>query len=120
MRAVAAAVAVGGDALSFFGNPILRDVGAGVVLTGVVIMILTGRLVPISTHRRELEAAEKRTADAVERGNEWKATAAETAEVNATVRNQNSELIEANKVVKALLQASGPSIADTHQPSGGV
>lgn len=120
MIEVVAAVAAGGDVLSWFANPVLRDIGAVAILSGVVVMILTGRLVPISTHRRELDAAEKRTADAVTRGNEWKATAEETAKVNATVRQQNSELIEANKVVKALLQASGPSLADTQQPIGGV
>lgn len=114
------ALATGADALSFWANPILRDIGAVAILTGVVIMILTGRLVPLSTHRREIDAAEKRTTDAVTRGNEWKAAAEDTTKVNAVIRQQNSDLIEANKVVKALLQASGPSIADTQQPIGGV
>lgn len=112
--------AAAGDALSWFANPVVRDIGAVAILAGVVVMILTGRLVPLGTHRRELDAAEKRTADAVNRGNEWKATAEETTKVNATIRQQNSELIEANRVVKALLQASGPSLADTQQPIGGV
>lgn len=114
------ATANGGDLLSLFANPVLRDVGAVAILTFVVLMILTGRLVPIGTHRRELDAAEKRTADAVARGNEWKETAQETTKVNEIIRQQNSELIEANKIVKSFLQASGPSIADTQQPIGGV
>lgn len=108
------------DLLTLFTNSALRDVSAIVILTGVVIMILTGRLVPISTHRRELAASEQRTADAVTRGDEWKATAEETTRVNAVIRQQNSELIDANKIVKTFLQASGPSLADTQQPLGGV
>jgi hypothetical protein len=107
------------DVLAFFANPTVRDIGAITLLVLVVLMILTGRLIPKSTHERELAAAEKRTQDAVERGNEWKQTAEETGKVNAVVRAQNSELIEANKVVKALLQAAGPSIGDT-QPAGGA
>lgn len=107
------------DVLTFFANPGVQDVSAAVILTGVIVMIITGRLIPFGTHKRELEAANLRTADAVARGDEWKATAKETQEVNAVVRAQNSELIEANKIVKTLIQASGPSLADT-QPAGGM
>jgi len=100
------------DVLSFFANPVVRDIGAVGLVALVVLMILTGRLIPKSTHERELEAAEKRTADAVARGDEWKQTAKNTEEVNAVVRAQNSELIEANKIVKAFLQSAGPALAD--------
>jgi hypothetical protein len=100
------------EVLSFFANTTVRDIGAVAILVLVVMMILTGRLIPKTTHDRELEAAEKRTADAVARGDEWKQTAKATEEVNAVVRAQNSELIDANKVVKAFLQASGPPVAD--------
>lgn len=117
---ISVATAAGADVVSWFANPVIRDVGAVAILAWTVVMILTGRLVPLATHRRELEASEKRTTDAVLRGDEWKATAEETTAANATIRAQNSELIEANKVVKALLQASGPSLADTQQPFGGV
>lgn len=101
------------DVLSFFANPVVRDIGAVGLVVLVVLMILTGRLIPKPTHERELEAAEKRTADAVARGDEWKQTAKATEEVSAVVRAQNSELIEGSKVVKAFLQASGPSLAET-------
>lgn len=100
------------DVLTFFANPIVRDIGAVGVVVLVVLMILTGRLIPKSTHDRELLAAEKRTTDAVERGDEWKETAQATDAVNAVVRAQNTALIEANKVVEAFLKASGPSAAD--------
>ncbi len=96
------------DVVTFFANGTVRDIGAISLLALVVLMILTGRLIPKSTHDRELEAAEKRTLDAVSRGDEWKRTAKATEDVNAIVRAQNSELIDANKVVKAFLQAAGP------------
>lgn len=96
------------DVLSFFANPVVRDIGAVGLVVLIVLLILTGRLIPKSTHERELEAAEKRTSDAVARGDEWKQTAKNTEEVNAVVRAQNSELIEGNKVVEAFLRASGP------------
>jgi hypothetical protein len=105
------------DVLTFFANPSVRDIGAIAILAIVVVMILRGDLVPRRTHDRELAAADRRTTDAVARGDEWKATAKATEEVNAVIRSQNSDLIEANKIVKSFLQASGPSIADT---SGGV
>ncbi len=101
------------DIVSFFANPGVRDIGAVAILTGVVIMVFTGRLVPISTHRRELAAADKRTEDAIRRGNEWKQAAEETTKVNAVIREQNSDLIEANKIVGQLIRAAGPSLGDT-------
>lgn len=98
--------------LSFFANPVVRDIGAVGLVALVVLMILTGRLIPKSTHDRELAAADQRTSDAVARGDEWKQTAKDTESVNAVVRAQNSELIEANKVVKAFLQSAGPAVMD--------
>lgn len=97
------------DVLAFFANPTVRDIGAISILAIVVIMILTGRLIPKSTHERELEAADKRTSDAVARGDEWKQTAKDTEEVNAVVRAQNGQLIEANRVVEAFLRSAGPA-----------
>lgn len=114
------AEAAAGDLVSIIANPTIRDIGAVGLLLLVAMMIFTGRLIPKATHLREIAAADKQTAAAIVRGDEWKATAEETAAVNKTIRHQNGELIEANKVVKALLQASGPSIADTQQPMGGV
>lgn len=89
------------DLLGFLTNPSVRDVSAIVVLTGVVVLILTGRLLPIGTHKKIVAAA-------VERGNEWKATAGDYQEVNRVVRSQNSDLIESNKVMEQLLRASAP------------
>ncbi len=91
-------------------------------LLGVVALfywlLATGRLIPRSSHERELAAAEKRNADAVARGDEWKGTALELQKVNTEIRKQNGQLIQANQVVESFLNASRPP-GDT-QPSGGV
>lgn len=98
------------DVLSFFANSTVRDIGAVAIVALVVLMILTGRLVPKVTHDRELEAAEKRVEAAVARGDEWKQTAKTTEDVNAVIRSQNSDLIEANKIVEALIRSAGPTL----------
>ncbi|KQT75412.1 hypothetical protein [Microbacterium sp. Leaf436] len=99
------------DALSLLANPTLRDIGAGAILVLVVLMIITGRLIPKATHDREMKTA-------ITRGDEWKQTAEETVKVNAEVLSQNSQLIKANEVVEAFLRSAGPSPADT-SPVGG-
>ncbi len=101
------------DVVTFFANPTIRDIGAVAILALVVLMILTGRLVPKATHDREVNAA-------VTRGDEWKNTAQDYQTVNQEIRDQNSKLIKANEVVEAFLKSAGPSIGDTTQPPGGA
>lgn len=98
------------DVLTLFANTTVRDIGAVAIVALVVLMILTGRLVPKVTHDRELEAAEKRVTDAVARGDEWKQSAEETQAVNAEIRAQNSSLIKANEIVEALIRSAGPTL----------
>ena len=108
------------DILSLFANATFRDLGAVALLTFVALMIFMGRLIPKGSHERELEAAEKRNEDAVRRGNEWKEAAIEQLSINSILRQQNGDLIEANKVVKDFLLKAGPSLGDTKSASGGV
>src|SRR6476620_1823278 len=80
-------------------------------LIGVIVLIYwllaTGRLIPKSSHERELAQAEKR-------GDEWKETANEFRAVNAEIRKQNSQLLESNRVVESFLRAASPgNLADT-------
>lgn len=80
-------------------------------LIGVIVLIYwllsTGRLIPKSSHERELELANKR-------GDEWKETANEFRAVNAEIRKQNSQLLESNRVVESFLRAASPgSLAET-------
>jgi hypothetical protein len=73
-------------------------------------LLATGRLITKGSHERELKMEAKR-------GDEWKETALETRAVNAEVRTQNTQLIEANRIVESFLRAASPgSIADTQHP----
>jgi len=89
------------DILGFLTNPSVRDVSAVVILTFVVALILTGRLLPKGVHDRIVNTA-------IARGDEWKATAEDQQEVNRVIRSQNGDLIESNKTLEAFLRASGP------------
>ena len=106
------------DIVSIFTSATLRDAGAVAIIVLVVLMIFTDRLIPRGSHLRELEAAEKRTVDAVTRGNEWKDVAMDYKEINATLRTQNSDLIEANKIIKDVLVKAGSWDGDSSPPGG--
>lgn len=54
-------------------------------------LLATGRLIPRSSHEREL-------AQQKERADEWKDTAMDLRAVNAEVRTQNSTLIESARI----------------------
>lgn len=88
-------------------------------LLGIVVivywLIASGRLIPKSSHERELAVANRR-------GDEWKETALEQRVANAEIRKQNAQLIEANRVVESFLRAASPStIGDTiPRPQGGA
>jgi len=94
----------------------LTPIGFGIGVVAVFYWLLaTGRLIPRSSHERELAVANKR-------GDEWKETALEQRAVNAEVRSQNAKLIEANRVVESFLRAASPGpITDTQpRPPGGA
>jgi len=84
-------------------------------LIGVVILVYwllaSGRLIPKSSHERELAVQKTR-------GDEWKETALEERRTRRVIEQQNSSLIEQLGVVKQLIQASAPSLGDTTQGGG--
>lgn len=76
------------DVLTLFANSTVRDIGAVAIVALVVLMILTGRLVPKATHERELAASNKR-------GDEWKQTAKVYESANAVQAEQISKFADA-------------------------
>lgn len=85
----------------------LTPIGFGLGVVALVYwLLITGRLVPRSTHDR-IVAVQK------ERGDEWKETALDLRKTNGVVVAQNTELIQSSKVVEQFLRAAGPSIGDT-------
>lgn len=113
MLAVAAAV------FAAAGEPILPGLwslspigfGLGVIVLGYW-LVVAGRLIPRSSHERELAVLRELGAAAKARGDEWKAAALELEKVNAEIRRQNAQLIQANQVVEAFLRSSGRSVAE--------
>lgn len=79
------------DILSFIANATVRDIGAGALNVAVVVMIFTGRLVPIVTHRREInELKESRDS--------WKQAANSSEEAGKELENQLYKLLETARI----------------------
>lgn len=100
-----ASEAVGDDVLPGLWS--LSPIGA---LIGAIVlfywMLSTGRIIPKSSHDRELAVANKR-------GDEWKDTALEARAVNQEIRTQNSSLIQSQGVFEQFLRHASASPGDT-------
>lgn len=84
-------------------SPLGALIGAVVILYW---MLGTGRLIPKSSHERELRVANKR-------GDEWKDTAMTERAVNAEIRKQNTLLLEAGRTGTKFFADVTPGIEDT-------
>lgn len=84
-------------------------------LLGVVALfywlLASGRLIPRSSHERELAVQKIR-------GDEWKETALEERRTRKVVEDQNTKLVRANQVVEQLIRSSGPDFSTTTQGGG--
>lgn len=85
----------------------------------VVVSIVRGWLVPKNQHDRELAAANQRTQDAKDRGDEWKATARAQSDVMASKDQQIETLVATNAVVQDILREASPIQLGTTEPRGG-
>lgn len=101
------------DVLSFIVNPAVRDIGAVAIVTLVVLMLLTGRLIPRLTHEREIAAANKR-------GDEWKETALKGRELIEQQSAQLTKFADASKTPAeffgTVMRAGGESHAQADAP----
>lgn len=79
-------------------------------LVGLLILmwwlLATGRLIPRTSHEREMGYMKKR-------GDEWKETAMEERKVKTEALQQNSALIEANRTAAKFFGDVTPTIEDT-------
>lgn len=85
----------------------------------VVVSIVRGWLVPKNQHDRELAAANQRTQDAKDRGDEWKATALEYRGVLDRKEAQVDTLVQTNAVVQDILREASPTHLGTTEARGG-
>jgi hypothetical protein len=91
------------DLLAFISS--YSDVGAGAILVGVVVLILTGRLIPISTHRREVDREKNR-------GDEWKSAHAESEIGRAKALEQNGALLAGVRIADKFYKDFLPPVPD--------
>lgn len=86
-------------------------------LLGLVVLftisVMRGWFIPKSTHEREIEHADKRTAQADKRGDEWKETALTERAVNQEIRRQNTLLLEASRTATKFFADAPIGVEDT-------
>lgn len=75
---------------AIFANEAVKDVAYAAILTVVIALILSGRLLPKGTHDKILAAANLR-------GDEWKAAAEKQQKLNAAQSEQLGKFAEASK-----------------------
>lgn len=91
-------------------SPLGALIGAVVILYW---MLGTGRLIPKSSHERELEQADKRASRADMRGDEWKETALTERAVNQEIRRQNTLMLEASRTATKFFADAPIGVEDT-------
>jgi hypothetical protein len=90
----------------------LTPIGFGIgVVAFFYYLLAVGRLIPRSSHERELETANKR-------GDEWKETALDSRRLNSEITRQNTELLEGSRTVRAVLRSSQPDLDEDTTPGG--
>lgn len=76
---------------TFLSNPSVSDIGSGAIVVGVVVLIITGRLVPGGTHKRELDEIQA-SRDA------WKAAHTRSEDARQALGQQNFQLLETARI----------------------
>lgn len=99
------------ELLTFFQS--YSDIGAAGIVAGVVILIITGKLVPIGTHKRELAAANK-SAD------EHRAASEKKDDAVNRLLDQNSALLAGVRIADKFYSDFVPSINEHTQPRQAV
>lgn len=106
-----------------FTLPNWGDLTVGGALVGFAVLVLVsivrGWLIPKGQHDRELAAANQRTQDAKDRGDEWKATALEYKAVVDRKEHQVDTLVTTNAVIQDVLREASPSKLGNTEPQGG-
>jgi hypothetical protein len=86
-------------------SAIAGNLGPSSILGGVIVSIVLGKLVPISTLRARTEAYEKELARAYKIGEDWQAAALLESKTVNEQASQISELLETGRITHAVLNA---------------
>lgn len=92
---------------SFLSNPVVRDVGAGAIVVLVVTLIITGRLIPLRTHTREMSEVQT-SRDA------WKTAHTRSEDARQSLAQENYKLLETARLKLY------PTLEETHTTTGGA
>lgn len=107
-----ALLAASTDVIDLPGLWSLTPIGFGIGVVALFYLLLaTGRLIPKSSHERELATANKR-------GDEWKETALDSRKLNREITRQNTELLEGSRTVRAVLRSTQPDLDESTTPGG--
>ena len=100
--------------IEFPGLWSLTPIGFGIGVVALFYWLLaTGRLIPRSSHERELGVANRR-------GDEWKETALAERSGRHEVSAQLSKSLEANRVWEAVIRSAAPGVTfEDTQPKVG-
>jgi hypothetical protein len=98
------------DLLTFIGD--YSELGAGAILVFVILAIFTDRLIPGRAHRREVDAANRNTAD-------WKATAERKDDAINRLLDQNSALLAGVRIADKFYKDFLPPMPDEPRIRGG-
>lgn len=101
------------DFFSFFTDPNVKEVTATVILVGVVVFIITGRLIPIGTHKRELAAEH-------ERGEQHRSASEKKDIAIQKLLEQNSALLAGVRIADKFYRDFLPPVDENTIPPQGV
>ncbi len=88
----------------FFTLP-SAGVGLGAIVTFSIVAILSGVLVPVRSHNREIRLIQSQVAQLAGERDDWKAAYLAETEVTAELRRQVTTLIDSSKTATAVLEA---------------
>ncbi|PPF64531.1 hypothetical protein C5E11_03830 [Clavibacter michiganensis] len=77
--------------LTFLSNPSVSDIGSGAIVILVVYLIITGKLIPAGTHKREVTEIQT-SRDA------WKTAHTRSEDARQALAQQNFQLLETARI----------------------
>ena len=93
------------ELFTFLSN--YSDIGAGAIVVGVVVLIITGRLVPLGTHKREL-------GQATTAKDEWREAHRVSEIARAKALEQNGALLAGVRIADKFYKDFLPPAPDEH------
>ena len=75
------------DIIAFLSNSTVRDISAGAIVVAIVLLIITGRLIPLRTHNREMSEVQTSR-------DSWKTAHTRSEDARQALAQENYKLLE--------------------------